>query len=115
MKNKSIIEGVSKQMKYQRLKESIRVAIASSIFDFSHFKIGKTGQTLEDRFSKSTYKEDYKGIIPVHVSDDPDEISQLEADLIENFKDNPKCDNNRTTDKDEMTESDKYTLYVVWN
>ena len=119
MENKSVLEGLSRQIKYQRLKESIRVAIASSIFDVNHFKIGKTGQTIDDRFNKSTYKDDYKGIIPLHTSEDPDEISQLEADLIEEFKSNSKydsiCDNERTTDKDEMKDSDSYALYMVWN
>lgn len=113
------MEGLSKQIKYQRLKESIRVAIASSIFDVNHFKIGKTGQTTDDRFNKSTYKDDYKGILPLHTSEDPDEISLLEADLIEEFKSNSKydsiCDNERITDKDEMKDSDRYTLYMVWN
>lgn len=115
MENKSVLEGCSEEFKYLKLKERIRQSIASSAFAYNHFKIGKTGQTLDDRYNNSSYKVDYNGISPLHVSENPDEISQLEADLIENFIGDPKCDNDRTTDKDDMTSSERYTLYLVWN
>ena len=115
MSNKSVLEALSDYLKYQRLKKRLSLAIATSVNDVERFKIGKTGQTVDDRYSKSTYKDEYKGIVPIYSSEDSDEISRLEADLNKEFKKHPKCDNDRTTDKDDMTDSEgDYTLYVVW-
>lgn len=115
MSNKSVLKGLPETFKYQQLKKRLSLAIATSVNDVERFKIGKTGQTIDDRYSKSTYKDEYKGIVSIYTSENPDEISRLEADLNKEFKKHPKCDNDRTTEKDDMTDSEgEYTLYIVW-
>ena len=82
---------------------------------YSHFKIGKTGQGLSDRFD-SEYKEEYEKIIPICHASDSSIIDQWEKDLIAHFqKDGDykgKCDNDAIGGGD-MDESDTYRIYVV--
>ena len=101
-------------IKYQRELNNAKIAINSLAVRVENFKIGKTGMTIEDRFAEPDYDGVYDDIDTVFTSDDPDEVSRMEADLIEEFKGHANCDNIRTTEKDEMTESDEYSVYVVW-
>lgn len=79
-----------------------------------HFKIGKTGMSLEERLKNSDYNGIYSHITELHSSSNIEEISRLERDLIFRFQNDSRCDNVRTTNKDEMRESGKYILYLVW-
>lgn len=99
---------------YQQDFKSAKAAISSIASRAKSFKIGKTGMSIEDRFGEPDYNGVYDEIHSVYSSDDQDFASRMEADLIGEFKDNQKCDNVRTTDKDDMTDSEKYSVYVVW-
>jgi len=111
------------------LKRDAIKKIRKIIFNCSHFKIGKTGQNLLDRFN-SEYKNMYDKIECVHKSSDSTKIDELEKYLISNFKENgiselkrkshelltnktiPKCDND-AVGCGEMEDSDTYYVYVV--
>ena len=84
----------------------------------SQFKIGKTGQTLEDRGHQSDYSIEYEWIEKVFVSTSKDEVSKMEAYLIDKYKNHPKCDNEKGGEAsvhDAMTEdTSEYIVYVVW-
>ena len=83
--------------------------------DNSHFKIGKTGQELPDRFD-SEYKDDYDKINPICRSEKASLIDKWGKDLIAHFQADDdykdKCDND-AVGGGEMDESDTYRLYVV--
>ena len=106
---------MSDYLQYQRDLRSAKLAISSLANRVKNFKIGKTGMSIENRFSEPDYNGVYDDIDSVYSSDDFDFVSRMEADLIEEFKDNMKCDNIRTTDQDDMTDSEEYFVYVVWN
>jgi len=108
------MKGIANYIQYQCDLNAAKGAIGLLANHVKNFKIGKTGKTKEERFSESDYNGVYDDIDVVYTSQDSDFVSRMEADLIEEFQDNPKCDNIRTTDKDEMSESDKYSVYVVW-
>ena len=82
---------------------------------YSRFKIGKTGQTIEDRFN-SEYADEYDGIHPICNSTNKALIDQWEIDLIEHFQEAPgyagKCDNDAVGGGD-MGVSTTYRIYVV--
>lgn len=64
------------------------------ITNCSKYKIGKTGQTLEERLSQ--YKsngEDFKRIEELYKSESSDIVSKLESDLIDNYINDDKCEN----------------------
>jgi molybdopterin converting factor small subunit len=81
----------------------------------SHFKIGKTGQDIHERFD-ANYRDDYKRIETVYSSTSKTVIDDLEKWLIEYFqtldKYSRRCDN-KVVGGGDMDFSDKYTLYVV--
>lgn len=84
----------------------------------NHFKIGKTGQIPEDRFD-SNYANYYDSIMVVYSSNNPDDVSQMEADLIDYYEGHPKCDNIKDGDEsinDQMTSKNgQYITYVVYS
>lgn len=95
--------------------------IANFIFDYaknwSSFKIGKSGMTAEERFSEPDYNGEYDGIVEVYASSSADNISRMEASLIECFKNHEKCDNIKDGDSsasDTMASSSEYIVYVVY-
>ena len=95
--------------------------IANFIFDcaknWSSFKIGKSGMTAEERFSEPDYNGEYDGIVEVYANQSADNVSQMEASLINYFRDNKKCDNDKDGDSsasDTMTSSSEYIVYVVY-
>lgn len=108
--NRSILSGYI----YQRHLENAIADIITLADKVECFKIGKTGMAIEDRFAEPDYNGVYDDIDEVYSSTDSEKVSQMEADLIEEFKDYFNCDNKRTTDKDEMADSDEYHVYVVW-
>ena len=82
------------------------------------FKIGKTGMTLEERGNSPDYANKYRWIQEVFVSKDPNEVSQMEAHLINHYINYSKCDNEKdgvSSIHDEMKDgADKYYVYIVW-
>ena len=78
---------------------------------FNSFKIGKTGQNLDDRFD-SNYKETYSEIRLICRSKNKGDIDNWEEKLIERFKSDPKNDNEIIGGGD-MGDSDEYYIYVV--
>lgn len=81
----------------------------------SHFKIGKTGQSLSDRFD-SAYKNEYDRIKLIYNSNDQKIVDDLESYLIDRFLSFDKyksiCDN-RAIGSGEMEDSEIYHVYVV--
>lgn len=112
-----------------RIKKAAIKKIQDVASKCSHFKIGKTGQNLSDRFD-SEYKSIYDRIVLVHKSNDSTEVDDLEKDLIKYFKENwvlelkrevkkirtgktiSNCDND-AIGGGEMDDSDTYYVYVV--
>lgn len=105
---------LSEYMKYQKDLKHAKDDVSVFIKNAENFKIGKTGKTTEERFAEPDYNGLYDNIVPIFSSGDADTISRMEADLISEFKDDPKCDNERTTDQDDMADSDKYIVYLIW-
>jgi hypothetical protein len=81
------------------------------------FKIGKTSQSIADRF-ETEYQEGYKEIVGICSSPSKKAIDDLEYELVEYFladKDyKDKCDNVHETNID-MGEAQKYRVYVVYD
>ena len=95
--------------------------IASDIMacaeNWSSFKIGTSGMTAEERFSEPDYNGEYDGIEVVYESPSADNVSRIEASLINFFKNHEKCDNIKDGEgsvNDTMADSDKYIVYVVY-
>jgi len=82
----------------------------------SIFKIGKTGQKLEDRFS-GEYESDYDKIIPICKSSNANTIDIWEKGLINHFQNDDdykdKCDNIAVGGGNMDVESGTYRIYVV--
>jgi len=84
------------------------------------FKIGKTGQSKDDRLAQyraDPNEEDYTRIEYV-FSGSKQEASDMESFLIDYYKGHLKCDNRKGGDasnNDDMVEGiDIYHAYVVW-
>lgn len=111
-------------------KDLIKKAVTSTQLDLAkerirkiaskcdRFKIGETGQTLEQRFSDPEYSSNYDTISSIYKSQDKTLIDNLEEKLIEYaMRYYPtKCDNRSpkshgmTTDKKEPIH---YSIYMV--
>ena len=84
----------------------------------TNFKIGKTGERLEERRNQPDYKDTYMHIKEIYTSKNAEEVYKMEADLIHQFILNSKCDNQKEgflSQSDKMKNSDVYRVYVVWN
>lgn len=82
----------------------------------SSYKIGKTGMLLEDRLVESDYCGVYDAIEPVFESNSKEMCSYAEAQLIDAFVDDLKCDNEKDGEHskgDEMKDTPPYYVYVV--
>ena len=95
--------------------------IASDIMacaeNWSSFKIGKSGMTAVERFNEPDYNGEYDGIEVVYESPSSDNVSRMEASLINFFKNHEKCDNIKDGEgsvNDTMADSDNYIVYVVY-
>ena len=85
--------------------------IKNSIDACSSFKIGKTGQKLEDRFKE--YENEYDNIEEIYSSSNKTLIDDLEKWLITYFQEySPGCDNEQNGGGD-MDISDMYRIYIV--
>jgi len=100
-------------------KSKAVAAIAAIFPDCESFKIGKTGDTLNDRLDQYDYKEEYKfkHIAPVYKTKSKSLASRMEAELIDYFSDRNKCENIKDGEKslkDKMADANTYYVYVVW-
>lgn len=82
------------------------------------FKIGKTGMSLEKRGNSPDYADKYKWIEPLYESSNPNDVSQIEAHLINSYINWACCDNEKdgvSSIHDEMKDgAEKYYVYIVW-
>jgi hypothetical protein len=77
------------------------------------FKIGKTGQTLNDRFN-SKYQLSFENIVQLYRSKDKELINQLESTLNSHFYSHPKNFNVNEGSAGDMTDKNGfYILYIV--
>lgn len=84
--------------------------------DCKHFKVGKTGESIQDRGNQPDY-QDYDNIQSLFVSNSSAIISALEKKYINSFKDYLNNDNDKDGRQslfDKMTNSNEYHLYIVW-
>ncbi len=79
----------------------------------SRFKIGKTGQTLNEKFD-SEYQKEYTHIHELLSSNDAGLIERLEGHFIEKYKEHPKNDNEIEGSAGKMKPTGTYYLYVVY-
>lgn len=80
------------------------------------YKIGKTGQSVDDRYINSDYPDNYNHIKPI-FSGSKQDASEMESYLIDCCKDHYKCDNRKDGEasyNDEMADAEVYHVYVVW-
>ena len=76
------------------------------------FKIGKTGQTKEDRFA-SEYSSEYDFIEVLTFSKYSKIITYLEKVMIKMFRNRKKCQNDQIGGG-KMEKSKRYILYIVY-
>lgn len=85
--------------------------------ELSHFKIGKTGNTVDERSAQSDYCNKYDGIVELYVTSSKTLVSRMEASLIEYFKSDPECDNDKGGSQslnDEVADSARFVVYMVF-
>lgn len=92
--------------------------VKNIIDNCSSFKIGKTGETLEERRSQPDYVNEYPEIASVFKSTSKREVDDMESYLISRYFLNEKCDNLKSgirSKNDTMREdATEYNVYVVW-
>jgi hypothetical protein len=99
-----------------RYISEIKEAINTIAIKCSHFKIGKTGETIEERGNQPDYQK-YDSIQCLYTDISDEFISMLEKIFIDDFIDHPNNDNEKDGGQsmnDNMTESSEYHLYIVW-
>lgn len=86
------------------------------ISNCSSFKIGKTGNTLDNRLNN--YNGEYSHIDSVFLGGEL-EVDDMESYLIDKYIDHSKCDNKKdgsASSNDTMAaNAEMYQVYVVWN
>ncbi|MCE4564112.1 hypothetical protein INQ51_07295 [Maribellus sp. CM-23] len=80
---------------------------------FSNFKIGKTGQTIEERYEEE-YSDFYDNYEIVGSSTDETTIDEFEIYMIKRFGDLPNCDNEQVGGG-AMIKSNEYIVYLMYN
>ena len=93
--------------------EELGDKIEPKLKSLSNFKIGKTGQTIKERYDDE-YSETYEKYDVVGSSEDKTAIDDFEEYMIERFMNLENCDNEQIGGG-EMIESDKYIIYLVYN
>ena len=102
---------------FKHAKTIARAGVDCLVPQCKKFKIGKTGEKLEDRKNQPDYKDEYDHIDEVYQTSSKDEASAMEAYLIDEFEHLEKSQNKKDGDhslNDEMADSDTYYVYVVW-
>ena len=82
----------------------------------SHFKVGKTGESIQDRGNQPDY-QDYDYIQSLFSNSSKSLVSELESLFINKFKKYRNNDNDKDgaqSINDQMKDSGEYHLYVVW-
>lgn len=87
--------------------------VKTKITTAKNFKIGKTGQTVKERFDQEHCKI-YKFHECLGTSTDAKVIDELELYLIKQFMSYPNNDNEQHGGG-EMTKSLNYSIYICWN
>lgn len=83
-----------KQDNEQILYDSAKSKLDGFIKNCEKFKIGKTGQTLKERFNQYLCDEDdFNSIECLYQSESKDVISKLESSLIDAYINDSKCQN----------------------
>lgn len=94
------------------------VSVINQVKDgWANFKIGKAGETTDERFGQNDYRNTYDDICEVYASTSKQLVDAMEAALIDHFVNDPKCDNHKDGDQsvnDNMKESGRYIVYVVY-
>lgn len=102
---------------YARAKREAIAFIGSSKSHWEKYKIGKAGETKEERYQNG-YSEEYDDIEVLYTSKDPNLVSKMEKELIDEFTLEFKCQNEKDGAKsfnDKMTDrNDEYITYVVY-
>lgn len=83
----------------------------------THFKIGKTGMTVEDRRNEPDYRDAYPNAKWLISTPWPDAAGRMEATLIDYYLAHPKCDNIKdggSSLNDIVADTEKYYVYIVW-
>jgi len=93
--------------------EELAKELEPQLNSMSNFKIGKTGQTIVNKYNKK-YSQEYSFFKVVGHSSKKDTIDSLEIYLIERFHCLPNCDNEQIGGGDIM-ESGIYVVYIVYN
>ena len=83
------------------------------IKSLSNFKIGKTGQTIKERYEEE-YSDTYEKYKVIGNSKSAATVDKFEKYMIVRFMDLNNCDNEQIRGG-EMTESEKYIVYLVYN
>jgi CBS domain containing-hemolysin-like protein len=83
------------------------------LIGLTNFKIGKTGQTIEERYNQE-YSEEYNNYEVIGTSKDKTTIDSFEKYMINRFIGLPNCDNEQVGGG-EMEDSSEYTVYLVSN
>ncbi len=94
---------------FQQVADNIKAKIASA----KSFKIGKTGQSVKERFDQEHFKT-YKYYACMGTSSDAKVIDELELYLIKQFIGYKNNDNDQHGGG-EMTKSSLYSIYICWN
>ena len=94
---------------FQEVADSIKTKIASA----KNFKIGKTGQSVKERFDQEHCKN-YNHYASMGTSTDAKVIDELELFLIKEFIGYKNNDNDQHGGG-EMTKSSTYSIYLCWN
>jgi hypothetical protein len=92
-------------------REQIVEKVERLIKNVSKFKIGKTGQTLKERFNEE-YAGEYTDIEEICFSDNMTSIDDMEEYLIEQFGEYSNCTNEQIG-SGKMTKSNRYYVYLV--
>ena len=80
------------------------------------YKIGKTGMLLEDRLNEPDYRDVYTAIEPVYESNSKEMCGFAEAQLIDAFINDPRCDNQKNGEHslgDNLSDNSPFYVYVV--
>lgn len=102
---------------YATAKRCAIAYINSSKSGWIKYKIGKAGETSDERFANG-YSVEYDNIKVFYSSKDPEDVSKMEKDLINEFQYDMKCQNDKDgfqSLNDVMTDHNKqYITYVVF-
>lgn len=105
---------------FEKVRRELAFNIVQQIVNrCSRFKIGKTGESPEERLSQPDYCGVYQHIEKLYRSSDKSQVDEMEASLIDRFSIFPHCDNVRggiESMSDRMREDAlEYCVYIVWN